>query len=67
MYKMYKISYEVIKFIEKTRENWKVESTAGGKSFAEVKIQREIFQRDALITITICYNDDATQSHIKEI
>ena len=32
--KMYKISDEVIKFIEKTMENWKVELTDGGKSLA---------------------------------
>ena len=45
---MYKISDEVIKFIEKTRENWRVELTAGGKGLVEVKIQRRIFQGDAL-------------------
>ena len=46
--KMYKIHDEVIKFIEKIMETWKVELTAGGKSLAEVKIQRSIFLRDAL-------------------
>ena len=45
---MYKISTEVINFIEKTMKNWRVELTAGGKSLAETKIQRDIFQRDAL-------------------
>ena len=29
--KMYQISDEVIKFIEKTRENWRIQLTAGGK------------------------------------
>ena len=29
-------------------ENWKVELTAEGKIFAEVKIQKVIFQIDAL-------------------
>ena len=43
--KMYKISHEVINFIEKT---WRVELTAGGKSLAETKIQRGIFQGNAL-------------------
>ena len=47
-YKMYKISHEVITFIEKTMKAWKVELTAGGRSLAEAKIQRGIFQRDAL-------------------
>ena len=28
-------------------KNWKVELTAGGKSLAEVKIQKGIFQGDA--------------------
>ena len=35
-------------FIEKTMETWKVELTAGGRSLAEAKIQRGIFQGDAL-------------------
>ena len=46
--KMYKISHEVIDFIEKTMQTWRVELTAGGCSLAETKIQRRIFQEDAL-------------------
>ena len=46
--KMYKISHEVIKFIEKTMKTWRVQLTAGGRSIAGTKIQRGIFQRDAL-------------------
>ena len=46
--KMYKISNETIYFIEKTMKNWRVELTAGGKSLAETKMQRGIFQWDAL-------------------
>ena len=46
--KMYKISDEVINFLEKTGKTWRVELTAGGRSFAEAKIQRGIFQGDAL-------------------
>ena len=46
--KMYKISDEVINFIEKTMKTWRVELTSGGRSLAEAKIQRGIFQRDAL-------------------
>ena len=45
---MYKISDEVINFIEKTMKTWKGELTAGGISLAEAKIQRGIFQGDAL-------------------
>ena len=45
---MYKISDEVINFVEKTKITWRVELTAGRKSFAETKIQRVIFQGDAL-------------------
>ena len=45
---MYKISDEVIQFIEKTMETWKEELTAGGKILIEVKIQRSIFQGDPL-------------------
>ena len=46
--KMYKILHEVINFIKKNMKNWIVELTAGGKSLAETKIQRGIFQGDAL-------------------
>ena len=45
---MYKISHEVINFIEKTLKNWRVELTAGGRSLAETKIQRGIFQGEVL-------------------
>ena len=46
--KMYTISHEVINFIKQTMKTWKVELTAGGRSIAETKIQRGIFQGDAL-------------------
>ena len=46
--KMYKIPGQVIKFIVKTVQTWRVEMTAGVKSLAEVKIQRDIFRGDAL-------------------
>ena len=45
---MYKIYEELIQFIEKTMEAWRVELTAGGKNLTEVKIPRGIFQGDAL-------------------
>ena len=45
--KMYKKSDEVINFIEKTMKTWEVESTLGGRSLAEAKVQRGIFQGDA--------------------
>ena len=46
--RIYKISCEVIKFIENTKQSWSVELTAGGKNLNFVKIQRRVFQRDAL-------------------
>ena len=46
--KMYKISDEVINFIEKTVKTWRVELTAEGRSLVEANIQRGIFQGDAL-------------------
>ena len=46
--KMYKISHVVINFIEQTMKTWIVELTAGGRSVAETKNQRGIFQGDAL-------------------
>ena len=45
---MCKMSYEVKKFIEKTRKNWRVERTTGGKILDEVKIYEGIFQGNAL-------------------
>ena len=45
---MYKISHEVRNFIEKTMQTWRVELAAGGRSLAETKIQRGIFQGNAL-------------------
>ena len=46
--KMYKISDEVINFIGKTMKIWKVELTAGEINFTEAKVQKGIFQGDAL-------------------
>ena len=48
LYIMYRISQEIINFIEKNMKNWTVELTAGGKSLAEKKAQIGIFQGDAL-------------------
>ena len=46
---MFKISDEVINFIEKKKNNENLSfTTAGGKSLAETKIQSGIFQGDAL-------------------
>ena len=46
--KMYKISHEVINFIEQTMKTWRVELTAGRRRIAETKIKRGIFHGDAL-------------------
>ena len=46
--KIYKISDEVINFIDKTMKTWRVKLTAGGRKLAETNIQRGIFQGDAL-------------------
>ena len=46
--KMYKIPDQVVQFIEKTLQTWRVELTADGKSLAEIKIQGDIFQGHAL-------------------
>ena len=47
-HKIYKISHEVLNFIEQTMKTWRGELTAGRRSIAETKIQRGIFQGDAL-------------------
>ena len=46
--KKYKISNEVINFIDKTMKTWRVELTAGGRRLPEAKNQRGILQGDAL-------------------
>ena len=46
--KIYEISDDVINFIEKTMKTRRVELTVGGKTLAEAKIQRGIFQGDEL-------------------
>ena len=46
--KMYKKSDAVLNFIEKTMKTWRVVLTAGGRSLARAKLQRGIFQGDAL-------------------
>ena len=63
---MYKISDELIKFIEKTMGSWRVELTTGGRSLTEAKIQRYIPGR-CTITIIICNSDDTTQLHTQEM
>ena len=45
---MHKISDEVMNLINKTMKTWRVELTAVGRRLAEAKIQRGIFQGDAL-------------------
>ena len=50
-FKIYKISYEVINFIEKAMKTRKVELTAEGRSLAETKVQRGIFQGDAFLRL----------------
>ena len=45
------ISEKVIKFIKNSMKRWRVELTAGRKSFAEGEIQRVIFQGNVLIPL----------------
>ena len=52
---MYNVFDEVISFIEKTMKAWTVEMTAGENSFAEAKIQRGIFQGDAVSSLLFIF------------
>ena len=45
---MYKMSHKIINFIAQTMKTERMELTAGGRSLAKTKIQRGIFQGDAL-------------------
>ena len=48
---MYKISHEVINFIEKTMKTWRVELTAEGRSFSEAKVQRDMPQEGVMMPL----------------
>ena len=50
---MFKISDKAIKFISEAMKNCKEELTTGGKTLAEVKIQRSNFQEDALSPLVL--------------
>ena len=65
--KMYKISDKVFKFIAKAMKNWKVELTAGRKTFVEVKIQISSFPRGFTLALTISNSNEASQSHTEEV
>ena len=43
--KMYKISDEVVDFIEKTMKTWRVEWTAGGKASLKQK-SKEVYSKE---------------------
>ena len=53
---MYKISHEIINFIEQIMKTWRVELTAGGRSIAETKI-----------ALTIHNSHDATEPHTQKM
>ena len=46
--KMHKITNQIVQFIEKTMQTWRVELAIEEQNLAAVKIQRGIFQGDAL-------------------
>ena len=59
---MYKISDEVINFVEKVMKTWREELTPGGSEGPERYIQG-----GCTINITICNSDDATQPNTQEM
>ena len=69
---MYKISHEVINFLEKNMKTWRVELTAGGTSFAEA--QNNAIRTNHIKTIIdktqrnskcrLCGDRDETINHI---
>ena len=50
---MDKISNQVINFIEKIMKTWKVELKTEGRSLADAKVHRGIFQVDALSPLLV--------------
>ena len=58
---------EVIKRIKKTIETLRVEFSAGKKILAFVKITKRDLLGRCVITITLSYHDDATQTHTQKM
>ena len=65
--KIYKISDEVINFIDKTRKTWRVELTAGRKKISWSKDPKRYFPRRCSITFTIHNCHDATEPHTQKM
>ena len=63
---MYKISDKIISFITKAMENWRAELRVRGQIPAVLKIQRGIFEENALTT-AINYSNDVTQPQTYEM
>ena len=59
-FKMFKISDKVINYIIEAMKNWEVLLRTGGKTLAEVNIQRGIIERKCAFTIDVCNSNDAT-------
>ena len=53
--KMYKIPDQIVQFIEKTTETWRVDLTVKGKSLAEVDILRGIFYHNYYLWEPWCH------------
>ena len=61
------MSDKVINFIKETMKNWWVELTVGGKSYSWGEhLERHILGK-CTFTITICYSNHITYSHIKKM
>ena len=67
--KMFKISDEIMKFIEKTVKSWRVQLTAGRKNKQQKKKKTTKKKQTGrcIITIAICNSDHTTQRHTQEM
>ena len=62
---MFKISGQVVNFIMRFLENWRVEFSAGEQTLAELRIQKDIIQKHSLLSLLYC--NDATEFYNKKM
>ena len=62
---MFKISGQVVNFIIRFLENWRVEFSAGEQTLAELRIQKDIIQKHSLLPLLYC--NDATEFYNKKM
>ena len=56
---MFKVAGNVSYLVRNPMKSWKVESSSGKETLAEVNIRRGIFQGEFLLPIAVCHSVDS--------